>query len=153
MIKQTDMSLPWPFHRGACNFMTLAAMVQWETGRELGPDDLMYVAVEALCTPKLKSWAVENDFTVQGVDELLRMLVSRTGQGLEVRIYQIGADGGFWRWVGNKRIDYMALKGKTENGNDHFRLGDRDAKEIYDPNPLAKIVREVSQIYYQVARR
>lgn len=151
-MNQRDRLLPWPFHKWGCHVLTLGKMVQVETNVELLHADYLYVAVEGMASEHKDGYVLGRDLRVNGPDQLLGMFISRAHWTGKVMIYQIGADGEYWKWVKLKRVDYTVLKGETVNGNYHFRLGDAQARQIYNPDPSVRIARELSIIYYQAIR-
>jgi hypothetical protein len=129
--------------------VTLAAMVEKETSIEVCPDDLMFVVIKAQATPKYERYVLDHELYVYGPDEFLRLMIEQVGLDSRLRIYQVGADGVYWGWVTDRRVSYNVLKGETENGNFHFRMGDSEGKLSFDPDPSVRVVKELSQIHYQ----
>lgn len=152
MIRQTDSELPWPFREWGCHLITLGKMVAVETRFEFMYLDYLYVAVEGVATEHRDGHVLSTQLSVDGPDQLLAMFIARAHQTGKIQMYQIGADGEYWKWVKFKRVDYTVLKGETVNGNFHFRLGDAQARQIYNPDPSVRIAKELSIIYYQALR-
>ena len=146
-LLQIDPRMPLVIQKWGCNFRSLLAMIEVEAGLEFSDADLMKIWMDAFYFT-----AVDEESVVQDPDRVLDLGLELKNLRSKYNMYQIGADGSYWQWVHLKRVDYTVLKGRTVNGNEHFRLGDREGSQIFDPNPRAKITKELSIIYYQCLR-
>lgn len=142
-ILQIDPTMPFIIHRWGCNFRALLAILEEEEEREFKSWEILKIWMDCF-----HSGEVTDKSKTLDPDGILRRGIKHWGLSDDYSIYQIGADGVFWRWVRDKRIDHTIIKGLTRNGNDHFRLGDRDAHLIWDPDPDVEVVSEQSIIYY-----
>lgn len=146
-LLQIDPRMPHIIRTWGCNFRSLLAMIEEECGKVLKAWEILRIWMDAFNLEYL-----DRESAVDNPDGLLRLALTHWSLSGKYQMYQIGADGVYWKWVKLKRVDYTILKGRTVNGNEHFRLGDREGSQIFDPNPRAKITKELSIIYYQCLR-
>jgi len=149
MISQRTVGVPYVVQRYACYTLVLGRMVEYATGGSFELPDVLGVLLDGIYHEYL-----DHELTVQKPDRLLQLYVETAGAQKWQRLYQIGADGTYWGWVKNKRVDYTALKYCTVNDTPedrhfHFLLGNDQGHAIWNPDPKVKLADLESIIYYQ----
>jgi hypothetical protein len=146
-VQQDHFLLPAILRLGACNWRSLLSMVEDEVGARYTIYELMHLWIDCLA---------DLSMDVRGtVDYPNRVLLKAIAWAqAPLQLYQVGADGVFWRWVteAQKRVDHTMLVGRTANGNRHFRHGDLRGNLLWDPSPTVVVTHELSLIYYHAQR-
>jgi len=151
-IQQIDPRMPYPICQWGCNFRSLLAIVETLQGATFDADQILWAWIEAQWRKEDGIQGMLKDGTVQVPKVVLDLGFALLG--VHKTGYDIGSNGplgeSYWSWVQDKTIHATILKGKTVNGNDHFREGNPKGKLIWDPSPETVIAEEKAVIYYQV---
>ena len=148
MISQRSLGIPYVVERFGCYGLVLGKMVEEATGVTFDLSDALAVLLQAIYEEYLDS-----QLWVRKPDHLLRLYLKRADATNWQDLYQVGADGRYWGWVKNKRVDYTALKFRTKHGNNHFLLGNESGARFWNPDPRVKLAELESVIYYQCKNR
>lgn len=154
-ILQTDPRMPYPTQRWGCNFRSLLGIVETLEEMTFSAEEILWAWIEAQWRKLDNVQGMLKDGTVQ----VPQVILDLGFEILEVpkTAYDIGSRGplgeSFWGWVRDKRIDATILKGRTLLGNWHFREGDPQGVEIWNPDPEVELEKEVAVIYYQVQEK
>ena len=154
-VLQTDESMPPVIQRYGCNFRACLGIAETYTRKLLTPEQILYAAVMAFSADYKQERVMAPDCTVRWPAHIINWGLDLLGFGSLLRAYQIGSqEGQDQRWwsIGNHdhTITATILKGKTVNGNLHFREGDAYGKLKWDPSPDVKIAHEIMQIFYRI---
>ena len=154
-VRQTDYRLPIEVNKWGCFFRSLLAIAEVYIGRRLRVQEIAQAYREAVAegmdymTPDCvcKSESAGGGIINQGI-----ALLGGPGRGFQLG--SINPAIGKMQWWGPKGWDkdwgWQILLGKTEYGNSHYRLADREGILIFDPDPTAKVKVESLQLLYVV---
>lgn len=151
MISQRTIGIPYVVKRYGCYALVLGKMVEEVLRCEFEIHEVLSVLLDAVYRQYV-GITRDRELLVAKPDHLLALYLRQADHG-GVRIYQIGADGKYWGWVKNKRIDYTALKYNTIHQNYHFLLGNESGGRLWNPDPTVKLADLESVIYYQAKGR
>jgi len=154
LIWQTDSRLNKSINREGCFFRSLIAIPEIHLKKTLNAAEILHIYEMAIsmgsdfmledCT--CKRHAAGGALAVIG----FRMLGHHEFDCRQVG--SISADTQKISWWGPRKYNYTILLGRTANNNRHYRLGDSSGTLIFDPNPKAKIKREILELLYLVER-
>jgi len=153
LILQTDRRFNHSIQRYGCFFRSLLAIAETHLKKALSAKDILHIYEMAVamgpdfmladCT--CKRLGAGGGLVIMG----LRLLGSHDFDCRQVG--SIDAQTEEISWWGTKCYNYTILLGRTANDK-HYRLGDSSGTLLFDPNPKAKIRREIQELLYLVER-
>ena len=154
-VLQTDESMPPVIQRYGCNFRACLGIAETYTRKLLTPEQILYAAVMAFSTEYREEKVMNTECKIRWPAHIINWGLDLLGFGSLLRACQIGSQEGQdqrWRGIGNHdhTITATILKGKTVNGNLHFREGDAYGKLKWEPCPGVEIAYEIMEIFYRI---
>ena len=149
-IRQTDFRLNTMINEYGCYAVSNLGMVQTHTGVLLSIDQILDIYKTALKENMMTEDCILNSLGAGGGVANLGL---RSLGYLNLNCSQVGTytyktnKTYFW---GGKEYNHTVLLGATYNDNKHYREGNKEAEEIFDPRPTVKIKEEIMIIYYLI---
>lgn len=151
MLPQTDVRL-WPeIQEYGCLFRCLTGIAELEAGRGLSADRLRTIWNTAVSTGALRARPGKSGLYVEDPNAIVRMAHGHLhlhGTAPAQRGSIALTNGAAAEAWGSPKGRWTILKGQTANRNSHFRLGNADGKEIWDPRPQTEILFEERVDFY-----
>jgi len=154
------------FHRWSCLVFSLLRCAEVAASKNLSDDDVfsIYKRGQVSLAWDGKEPVIGENSYVADPNELLRFAAEQLGT--DHRLYQIGKKDlitGAESWWGLKdppdqTVDFTIIQGETpygtpENPGLHFRAGDGQGNEIYNPDPSVNFIsgrERTALVYYQL---